>query len=305
LSSEAPTESGPDRATAGDLEAATAVKRLPKAPGWYTADLCDDWNFLTPSGGVLMTVALRAMQAELDDSELRPLSANTLFMSPVPAGPMEIRVEVLRRGGAAAQLRAGLSSTTLPGPGLEVSATFARALPGAPAFTDAVFPDVPAPEDVEAEDPGERPVFFDNLEVAQVGGPPVFSEAGWEPSDAMITRWYRYRVPQRDAAGRFDRFALPPIIDNMPPAAFARMGSDGPPLHAPSLDLTVHFLDDTDDDWLLLRHRAKKAQNGFATADVEVWSRGGNLIAVGTQMMIFRSLPADSPIGFRRRGRSA
>jgi len=282
------------------LAAASAVKRLRNAPGWFTADLCNDWNFLTPSGGVLMSIALRAMQTELDDSELCPLSANTLFMSPVPAGPMEIRVEILRRGGVAAQVRAELSSTTLPGPGLEVSATFARRLPGGPAFTDAVFPDVPMPEDVPTPEPVERPPFFDNLEIVQVEGPPVFSQEGWEVSDALVTRWYRYRVPQQDDAGRFDRFALPPIIDNMPPAAFARIGSDGPPLHAPSLDLTIHFLDDCDDEWLLLRHRAKKAHGGFGTADVEAWSRSGKLIAVGTQMMIYRSMPANPPPGFRR-----
>ncbi len=301
MSSEAP--SNPETPASADtgLAAATAVNRLSNAPGWYTADLCTDWNFLTPSGGVLMSIALRAMQAELDDPELRPLSANTLFMSPVPAGPMEIRVEVLRRGGVAAQLRAELSSTTLPGPGLEVSATFARQLPDGPSFTDAIFPDVPAPEDVPPEKAEERPAFFDNLEVVQVEGPPVFSEAGWESSDALLTRWYRYRVPQTAAAGRYDRLALPPIIDNMPPAAFARLGSDGPPMHAPSLDLTVHFLDDCDDEWLLLRQRAKKAHAGFGTADVEVWSPGGKLIAVGTQMMIFRSMPANPPSGFRRR----
>ncbi|MBW2289175.1 MAG: thioesterase family protein [Deltaproteobacteria bacterium] len=300
MSSEATSTPKAALSAATGLAAASAVKRLRNAPGWYTADLCSDWNFLTPSGGVLMSIALRAMQAELDDPELRPLSANTLFMSPVPAGPMEIRVELLRRGGVAAQLRAELSSTTLPGPGLEVSATFARRLPNGPAFTDATFPDVPWPEDVPREKAEERPIFFDNLEIVQVEGPAVFSEAGWEASDALVTRWYRYRVPQYDAAGRFDRFALPPIIDNMPPAAFARIGSDGPLLHAPSLDLTVHFLDDCDDEWLLLRHRAKKAHDGFATADVEVWSRGGKLVAVGSQMMIFRSMPADPPPGFRR-----
>lgn len=304
MSSEAPSNPTAAASAATGLAAASAVKRLRNAPGWYTADLCSDWNFLTPSGGVLMSIALRAMQAELDDPELRPLSANTLFMSPVPAGPMEIRVEVLRRGGVAAQLRAELSSTTLPGPGLEVSATFARHLPDGPAFTDASFPDVPMPEDVPPEDPVERPAFFDNLEIVQVEGPAVFSEAGWKPSDALVSRWYRYRVPQRDDAGRFDRFALPPIIDNMPPAAFARIGSDGPPLHAPSLDLTVHFLDDCDDGWLLLRHRSKKATGGFGTADVEVWSRDRKLLAVGTQMMIFRSMPADPPSGFRRRFRT-
>ena len=65
--------------------------------------------------------------------------------------------------------------------------------------------------------------------------------------------------------------------------------------------MTVHFLDDCDDEWLLLRHRAKKAHGGFATADVEVWSRGGKLVAVGTQMMIFRSMPVDPPPGFLRK----
>jgi len=300
LSSETPSIPETTASALTGLAAASEVERLRNAPGWYTADLCDDWNFMTPSGGVLMSIALRAMQAELDDPELRPLSATTLFMSPVPAGPMEIRVELLRRGGVAAQLRAELSSTTLPGPGLEVSATFARRLANGPSFTDAIFPDVPLPEDVPPEAPMERPAFFDNLEIVQVEGPTVFSEAGWEPSNALVTRWYRYRVPQFDDAGRFDRMALPPIIDNMPPAAFARIGSEGPPLHAPSLDLTVHFLDDCADEWLLLRHRAKKAHGGFGTADVEVWSRGGRLVAVGTQMMIFRSMPADPPTGFRR-----
>jgi acyl-coenzyme A thioesterase PaaI-like protein len=82
-----------------------------------TADLPHAWDFRTPSGGVLMTVAMRAMQAELDDPALRPISANTHFCSPVPAGPLEVRVEVLRRGNVAAQVRAALSSTTMPGPG--------------------------------------------------------------------------------------------------------------------------------------------------------------------------------------------
>ncbi len=302
MSTEPPPRNAGTNPQPSDLAAATRVTRHAKAPGWYTADLCTDWNFLTPSGGVLMTIALRAMQAEIDDPSLRPLSANTLFMSPVPAGPLEIRVELLRRGGVAAQLRAALSSTAIPGPGLEVSATFARDLPGAPEFTDSEFPDVPPHEDGDSRENAERPVFFDNLETTQVEGPPVFMEEGWESSPALFSRWYRYRVPQRDADGRFDRFALPPILDNMPPAAFARIGSDGPRVHAPSLDLTMHILDDTEDEWLLLRNRSKKARGGFATAEVEVWSQSGSLIAVGTQMMIFRSMPQNDAAGFRSRG---
>jgi acyl-CoA thioesterase len=300
LSSEAPPPNGDAEIEPSDLAADTEITRLSKAPGWYTANLGPHWNFHTPSGGVLMAVALRAMQTEIDDLDFRPLSANTLFMSPVPAGPLEIRVELLRRGGAAVQLRAALSSSAIPGPGLEVSATFARERSGTPEFTDAEMPDVVDQTRGDRREGSERPVFFDNLEMSQVEGPPVFAEEGWESSRALFSRWYRYRVPQRDADGRLDRLALPPIIDNMPPAAFARIGSQGEALHAPSLDLTVHYLDDTNDEWLLLRNRSKKARGGFATADVEVWSQSGSLIAVGTQMMIFRSMPEGMPDGFRR-----
>jgi hypothetical protein len=44
---------------AQDLTRDTAVPRLAAAPGWYTADLPHAWDFRTPSGGVLMTVAMR------------------------------------------------------------------------------------------------------------------------------------------------------------------------------------------------------------------------------------------------------
>ena len=139
-----------------DLAVATAVDKLARAPGWYVASLPGDWNYVTPSGGVLMAVAMRAMTVELDDSELAPVSANTLFCSPVPAGPLEIRVEVLRRGRAAVQVRAELSSTTQPGPGLEVSATFARKREG-PDALGIDMPDVPAPHDCpEARGPAGR-----------------------------------------------------------------------------------------------------------------------------------------------------
>src|SRR5215475_2803766 len=129
-----------------DLRRDTAVTRLAVAPGWYTADLPPAWHFRTPSGGVLMTVAMRAMEAELDDPGLRPVSANTHFCSPVPPGPLEVRVEVLRKVNVAAQVRAALSSTTMPGPCLEVSATFGRFRDGLDVV-DADPPPVKPPSD--------------------------------------------------------------------------------------------------------------------------------------------------------------
>lgn len=286
-----------DPMTPPDLARDTAVTRLAAAPGWYTAELPPAWNFHTPSGGVLMTVAMRAMQAELGDPALRPVSANTHFCSPVPAGPLEVRVEVLRHGNVAAQVRAQLSSTTMPGPGLEVSATFGKDRDGIDV-TDADMPLVPAPADcapVKAGGEGSfRPPFLENFDWRLALGAAWWTK-GWQPGPARMGRWFRYLVPQATADGRFDPLALPPIADTMPPAPFQKLGPDGPPFHAPSLDLTVHFLEDTTAEWLLTDVRVRRARAGYASADCDIWDDRGRLVAFATQTMILRRRPAQIP----------
>lgn len=283
----------------GDLLRDTAVTKLAVAPGWYTAELSDAWDFRTPSGGALMTVAMRAMQQELNDPGLRPLSANTHFCSPVPAGPLEVRVEVLRHGAAAAQVRAQLSSTTMPGPGLEVSATFARDREGIDV-ADTEPPVVPPPDECPSFDEAplliarERPRFFANLESRLAQGHAWWT-AGWQPGPARIARWFRYRVPQRLADGRFDPLAIPPIADTMPPALIQKLGPDHEPFFAPSLDLTVHFLEDTTAEWILIAAHVPRARAGYATANAEIWDDRGRLIATATQMMLLRRVP-DVPL---------
>lgn len=283
-----------------DLAADTAVTRLRVAPGWYTANVPPAWNFRTPSGGVLMTVAMRAMQEELGDSGLRPISAHTHFCSPVPAGPLEVRVEVLRHGGAAAQVRAQLSSTSMPGPGLEVSATFGRDRDGVDLI-DIEPPDVLPPEQAPEMDrqvgttPTLSPAFFSNLDTRLVIGEPWWG-TDWKAGRAQLGRWFRYKIPQRLADGRLDPFALPPIADTMPPALMQKLGPNHEPFHAPSLDLTVHFLEDTDAEWLLVDVHARRARAGFATASAEIWDDRQRLIAFATQtMMLRRVVGPDAP----------
>jgi len=281
---------------ARDLGVDTAVTRLKVAPGWYTAELPPDWNFRTPAGGVLMTIAMRAMQEELDDPDLRPISANTHFCSPVPAGPLEVRVEILRHGNVAAQMRAQLSSTTMPGPGLGVSATFGRLREGFDLI-DLEPPDVPPPEDsIDIQEQAEvanagQPAFFKNLDARLALGNPWWT-SGWEAGPARLVRWFRYIHPQRLPDGRLDPLALPPIADTMPPALIQKLGPVHPPFHAPSLDLTLHFLEDTSSQWLLTHVHAIRARAGYATANVEIWDDGGRLLATGTQMMILRRVLA-------------
>ncbi len=281
---------------AADLRRDTAVTRLAAAPGWYTADLPRAWDFRTPSGGVLMTVAMRAMEAELDDPALRPISANTHFCSPVPAGPLEVRVEVLRHGNVAAQVRAALSSTTRPGPGLEVSATFGRDRAGIDVVDAAPPPVTPHAASMPIV-PGARqfrPPFLDNFECRLGFGAPWWTDE-WTPGPARIGRWFRYRVPPRLADGRVDPLAIPPIADTMPPAIHQTLGPGGPAFHAPSLDLTIHFLEDTAADWLLTWVHVRRARGGYATADCEIWDDAGRLVAFATQTMMLRRRPEGVP----------
>lgn len=280
-----------------DLARDTAVKRIEVAPGWYTATLDDAWNFRTPSGGVLMTVALRAMQDALAEPGMRLVSANTHFCSPVPAGRLEIRVEILRHGRAAAQVRAQLSSTDVPGPGLEVSATFGRERPGIDVI-DTEPPMVPPPE--ECRDMNEvrivggelRPRFFDNFETRLALGH-LWWERDWTPGPARLARWFRYRVPQRLPDGYLDPLAIPPVADTMPPALIQKLGPDCEPFFAPSLDLTIHFLDPTRSEWLLVWTHARRARAGYASASAEIWGQDGALVAWATQTMMLRRAPAE------------
>jgi hypothetical protein len=209
-----------------DLAKDTSVRKLDKVPGLYVADLPDSWNYLKPSGGALLTVALRAMTAEVGDPALRLLSATSLFASPIGAGELLVNVTVIRRSDNAAQLRASLTASKQPGPGLEAIATFARDREG-PDVVGVEMPKVPAPADsrhlaakrVDRDNVIKRTefTFFRNVEMAQALGAEMWAP-GSTSGEAHVAFWHRYRVPQRDADGNFDTLALPPIADTMPGA---------------------------------------------------------------------------------------
>jgi acyl-CoA thioesterase len=161
---------------------------------------------------------------------------------------------------------------------------------------DTEPPAVPPPEasrDMQhlgGADPAQRPAFFSNFDARLAQGEPWWT-GGWQPGRAQIARWFRYRRPQRLRDGRLDPFALPPIADTMPPALLQKLGPGHPPFHAPSLDLTVHFLEDTTSDWLLTHVHARRARGGYATASCEIWDNGGRLLAFATQTMMLRRVP--------------
>jgi acyl-CoA thioesterase len=280
---------------AADLLADTKLERVVSPDGAvaYHADLPSEWSYVLPSGGVLLSVALRAMRQHLDAPELELASASALFCDPVPAGPLRVVVTVLRRGGAAAQLRAHLKADAEGAPhGLEVTATFVRARSG-PEVQPAKMPDVPVPSAHRPEGAKSRWAFVDNFQIEHALG-----EASWLPGfkagDAHQAFWYRYRVPVVGDGGFVDPIAIPPIADTMPGALAAHLGPGKTRFFAPSLDLTVYFLAPTRSEWLLVETRVPRATNGWAVGQAWIWDAEGTLVAQANQAMFLRPMPAPS-----------
>lgn len=280
-----------------DLARDTAVTR--EAPGRYALELPPHWDYFMPSGGVVMTAALRAIAAEIGDPEYRPLSATAIFCAPVPAGPLVIEVVVLRRGQVATQVRAALSAAGGPAPGLEVVATFGRERPG-PELGLVRAPALPGPGELAAFDPHDErtfvPAFLRNYACLRALGQPWWIEERWTPGLDRSAYWYRYLVPQTLPDGQLDPFALPPLVDTMPPAMFQIAGPSAAHYLAPSLDLTVHWLEDTSRQWLLTHAHCRRARAGYATGEIEIWDDQGRLVAYGAQRMILRKRPPLPPI---------
>jgi acyl-CoA thioesterase len=276
---------------AADLSADTAPRLI--SPGLYGTRLGDAWNFRDPSGGVLMTAALRAAEAELADPELQVRSATTLFSSVVLAGDLAASVRVIRRGGATAQVQVNLRNAGSAEPGLDVIATFGRHRDAGPTFVDVERPAVPGPLECPSlhhPTPVARhfePPIFRNLDVRLALGHPWWGGA-WPAGRARLARWMRYEVPQRLGSGVVDPLCLPPLVDTMPPSAIQKLGPGFTPFIAPSLDLTVHFFSPGESDWLLVDTHTRLAQAGYGSADVHVWDEGGRLVGFATQMWMFR-----------------
>jgi len=288
--------------SSADLAADTAVRADPSVPGRYHIELPNHWDYLLPSGGAVMTAALRAAEAHVADRELRLASATTIFASPVHPGALVADVHVIRRGGSTAQVRVMMRHVLEKSgePQLELVATFTRERKG-PDVLGVAFPNVtplaqarPA-EDGAPNNPHTRFRFYHQVETRLADGPAFWADA-FEAGPARYARWLRYRVPQRDPEGRLDRLALPPLVDTMPTALHRAIGPGAYRFYAPSLDLTLYTVDDTTREWVLVAVTTRRARGGWAIADAEVWDDEGRFLAYGAQAMYVQSVSGEPPV---------
>jgi len=281
----------------------TTVEAVPGAAGRYRAEMSDGWNApVLPHGGVVTSLALRAMGTELAHPEQVLRSVTTVFAAQVVPGPLEIDVAVLRRGRTMSQLTA-----TVRNAGQDAGHT-AMAVFGGPRqgfeFTDLARPDVPPPSACPSfRDPPPDGVvrfpsatFWEKVESrVGIGNPPW---GDWEAVSSERAYWYRFDEPPVGDDGAWDPLALVTLCDTMPGAVGERMGPGSPIWFGPSADLTVHVLGTARSEWLLAHNRARHAADGYASVDMELWDPGAGLVAYGTQMMFF-SFPEGIPPGTR------
>jgi acyl-CoA thioesterase len=272
----------------------TAVSSDTARPGRYHAHLPKTWAAPNvPWGGLSLATATRAMASALP-VEMPLRSVSCVFAAPVECGDAEIDVTVLRAGRSVAQAAATMRT---PGreAGLTAIAVFGVSRPGY-EFTDVPPPEFPPVESLPSfRDPLPDGVEFDRdpfpLWVNHLEGKPVVGHPPWEDYLATTSEratYQRFDEPPHLPDGTVDPLALVAVADMMPGAVAERLGS---PIehdwYGPSADLTVHIVGDARSEWLLARNRARRAGDGYASVEVELWDPATGLVAYATQTMIF------------------
>jgi acyl-CoA thioesterase len=276
-----------------DLE----VREDASRPGRFTTQVSDVWMLVAvPQGGIVAAIAARAMAATLGDPDQTLRSLSVVFAGQVAAGPVEVDVQVLRRGRSMSQLTA-----TVRNPGADAGLTAIAAF-GAPRrgfdFTELQMPVVPGaeglrgwrdglPEGIEFEFDRPPMPFWEHV----VESRSAIGRAPWEDfveGPAESANWYRLDHPPLRSDGRLDPLAAVVLCDTMPGAVGQKLGPEAGPWFGPSVDLTVHVFGAPEPGWLLAHNRARFAGDGYASVDMALWDPSdGALVAYATQLMFF------------------
>lgn len=236
------------------------------------------WVFRGPNGGYLAAMLLRALVEATADRERAPRSLTVHYLDSPREGPVRVTTAVERSGRSLSTVTARMTQADR----LVAIAlgALSKARP-APAYADAVMPEVPPPElCTAAVRPGEVPPIFSRTETRwAIGAQPFTAD-----SPAHVGGWIRLAEPRP-----LDALLATAFMDFWLPSMFNRLGSV---TGVPTVDLTVHLRAELppaharDDDWYLASFRSRLAAEGFAEEDGELWSRDGRLLAQSRQLAL-------------------
>jgi acyl-CoA thioesterase len=237
----------------------------------------------TVYGGFLVGVALRA--AGMVSTAAQPVSVASQFLRPAMIGkPLQIAARSVRRGRSSDLVAVSITQDAKPV--LDAQVRAANAGPGPqleprqrPRLTDPVS----LPPDVS---------FFAHMESRQARAD-IPSDG-----DADLSWWMRLGpdVVYDDAFLEAARFML--SMDSQAPAILNRIGASwghpGRPLPwgFRNLDMLVHIHRPQATEWVLSDSRVIVGVDGLASAQTQVWSSAGYLMATGISQVAFFEMAA-------------
>jgi acyl-CoA thioesterase len=259
----------------------TAVTRV--ASGLYGGRIDRGWWIVNgPNGGYVAAILLRALAAEVNDSERAPRSLTVHYLRPPAEGPVDVAVVIERSGRSLTTATARL----LQGDRLLALAigAFASARTGF-SFDDRVMPVLPPLETCERfRDKYPNAVELQRRYDTRIGiGEPFGSGSG----RAIVGGWIGFDEPRAT-----DALAVAAYTDAFVPAIFTRVSAQKSVGPVPTVDLTIHFRaplplpSATLGEHCAAIFSSSTARDGFVEEDGEIWSRDGVLLAQSRQLAI-------------------
>ena len=268
--------------------------------GRFRTSISDTWLLaIAPQGGVAAAIAARAMERVLGAPEQTLRTLTAMFAGVVRGGPVEVDVQVVRRGRSMSQL-----SATVRNPDADAGLTAIAAF-GAPRrgfdFTELSMPDVPGADDLRGwRDPLPEGIDFEldrdpwPFWERVVESRPAIGRPPWEPfveGPAEVANWYRLDHPPLAPDGSLDVAGLIVIGDTMPGPVGQKLGPQEHDWFAPSIDFTLQVLGTASPGWLLAHQKARHAGDGYASVEAALWDPRGpvgpTLVGYATQLMLF------------------
>ncbi len=257
--------------------------------------ITDAWGLFFAQGGVVMTAALRAMEAVLDRPDLRLASASATFCRPVACGPVTTNVEVVRDGRRGAQVHGALRVAD----DLDTSANvLVTAVFTDPSMAGPTSTPLPRPAELDEAPPSDvPPVLLD------VGAPLGFLDnTEWQTatrsdvahaSDEAIPRlavWFRFTDPPAAPDTDWDPALLPIPGDALGSALVVALGGGGEPVGSVSLQIGIELFAPVRGTWVGIDSTCINISNGLASGIAHLWSESGEHVGTVTQTAMLRSL---------------
>lgn len=256
----------------------TAIGRVGR--GTYAATLSDRWSTLRgPNGGYCLATCLRALAAEISHPD--PVATAAFFHAAPASGPVEVRTEVVRAGRRLATGDARL---------LQNEREILRLL--------ASFADLGEAQGrtLELEAPPSLSALDANIDLDPGGAFPGSTlPARFKYRVAKLHGW-RAGNPGGDATLEFvidfaeprqiDPLALALIVDVCPRAVY-ELGEYMPM----TLELTMYVRARPAPGALVGRVRTRHIRDGYHEEDLDLWDRGGTLVAQSRQLALLTALP--------------